>query len=212
MTISERIGEMSVINEIDEMLSDGISCGDVAKLIQLGHEEMVDVKTKCLSNALAKRRHSVLGLRPKVPIDDRMASIIPTEGRRPGMLSRNQYISAHKMMDRLIELEALYLAQRDRIDSLIEKEKELGYPFEMTDRSMLTAAKLLELHGKLEKDLLDRIGGGPSDEKLDLKGYSEETARVLQKPDSRRRVVSIIERLKRVKGGVEIPELEMKDR
>lgn len=207
LTIAQRLTELSVIDDVDDMLRDGISVGDVAKFIQLGLEELTDVKQNTLAKVLGQRRKAIMEALPSQPVDPRLAAIIPTEGRRVAVLSRNQYMQTVKAMDRLIELEALYLAQRDRLDTIITKEIELGFPFEMTDRTVLTAAKLLELHGKQEKELLDRIGDGPSHEKLDLKGYSEETAATLRKPDSRRRVVSIVERLKRVKGGVTIPEL-----
>jgi hypothetical protein len=207
LTIAQRLSELSVLEDVDDMLRDGISCGDVAKFIQLGLEELTDVNPPTLAKVLGQRRKAIMDVQPQPVLDPRLAAIIPVEARRPAQLARNQYVVQHKMMDRLIELEALYLAQRDRLDAIITKEIELGFPFEMTDRSMMAAAKLLELHGKQERELLDRIGDGPAHEKLDLKGYSEETAQTLRKADSRRRVVSIVERLKRVKGGVEIPEL-----
>lgn len=206
LTIAQRLSELSVIGDIDDMLRDGVSCADVAKFIQLGLEELTDVKAVSLQNVLAKRRDDLV-VESQVVLDPRLAEILPDTGRMPTYLARRQYVTQHKMMDRLIEMEALYLAQRDRLDAIIHKEIELGFPFEMTDRSMLTAAKMLELHGKLETEILGRVGDGAVNEKLDLKGYSEETARTLRKPDSRRRVISIVERLKRVKGGVEIPEL-----
>ena len=207
LTIAQRLSELSIIDDIDDMLRDGVSTGDVAKFVQLGLEELTDVKPNTLGKVLGQRRKAIMDVQPKPPVDPRLASIIPAEGRRVAVLSRNQYTQVNKAMDRLIEFEALYLAQRDRLDTIITKEIELGFPFEMTDRTVLTAAKLLELHGKQEKELLERLGDGPSHEKLDLKGYSKETAATLQKADSRRRVVSIVERLKRVKGGVDIPEL-----
>jgi hypothetical protein len=208
LTISQRLNELSIIDDVDEMLREGVSTGDVAKFIQLGLEELIDVKAGSLGDALARRRKTIMEVHPSPLIDPRLAAIMPVgAARRVACLSRNQYVKTNQGMDRLIELEALYLAQRDRLDNIITKENELGFPFEMTDRTMLTAAKLIELHGNQEKAIFDRLGDGPSHEKLDLKGYSEETAETLQKPDSRRRVVSIVERLKRVKGGRDIPAL-----
>ncbi len=64
-----------------------------------------------------------------------------TRGRRISAVSRAQYLAVKAGVDRLIELESMYLAQRDRIDAIIEKEQELGYPFEMTDRSMITGSQ-----------------------------------------------------------------------
>jgi len=206
LTVGQRLSELRVIDDVDDMLRDGLSAGDVAKFIQLGLEELTDVKPGTLAAALSSRRKKELGVKPQ-PIDPRLAAVIPERGRRVAVIARNSYNKAVMGMDRLIELEALYLAQRDRLDSIIEKEQELGFPFEMTDRTILAAAKILEIHGKLEKDMFDSMNEGPAHEKLSLDGYTKETADVLSKPDSRRRVVSIVERLKRVKGGVEIPEL-----
>jgi len=208
LTVAQRIDELSVVDEIDEMLLDGVSCGDVAKFIQLGLEELEDVSPQYLAIALKKRRDSMVTTVPSTPEDEmRLAAVVPTEGRVPAKIARSKYRMATKGMDRLIELESLYLAQRDRLGAIITKEQELGFPFEVTDRVVMAAAKLLELHGQQEKDLLERLGDGPAHEKLDLKGYTKETAETLRKPDSRRRVVSIVERLRRVKGGVSIPQL-----
>jgi hypothetical protein len=207
MTIAEKIEELSVIDDIDDMLREGLSCNDVAKFIQFGLEELTDVKSAVLKKELLRRRKEVLRVKPRPVYDERLAAIIPEKNRKPSVLSYKRYEKTTKAMDRLIELEALYLSQRDRLDYLVEKEMEHGYPFEMTGREFLVAAKFLELHGKEERAILEAAGIGLAHDKLDIKGYSEETSEVLQKPDSRRRVVSIVERLKRVKGGKEIPEL-----
>ena len=206
LTVAQRLSELSIIDDIDEMLRDGISTGDVAKFIQLGLEELLDVKVNTLGKVLGQRRKDIMPVKSNV-LDDRLSAIIPVEGRGVAQLSRNQHVVINKAMDRLVELEALYLAQRDRIDTMIEKEKDLGFPFEMTGREFIVAMKALELHGKQEKELLERIGTGPSHEKLDIEGYSKETSEVLRRPASRRRIISIVERLKRVEGGMDIPEL-----
>lgn len=214
MTVAEKIEDLSIIGEIDQMLLDGINCKDVTNFIQLGLEELTDVKPMVLQKELRLRRarlrkkaeesESELGS-DQVMFDERPAAVIPNEGRAPVVLAHNRYMKITKGMDRLIELEALYLAQRDRLDSLVRKEKELGFPFEITGREFLVAAKFLELHGKEER-ALQALDSGLSNDMLDIRGYSEETAEVLSKPDSRRRVISIVERLKRLKGGKGIPE------
>jgi len=207
LTVAQRLSELNVIEDIDEMLVDGVSTGDVAKFIQLGLEELVDVKFSTLTNVLAKRRREVLDAKPEVVVNERLAAIVPTKGRKPAFLARDQYNKQSMLLDQLIEAQSVYLAQRDRLDWIIQKEQDLGFPFEMTDRTVLTVLKALETYGKIEKELFERLGSGPAHEKLSIEGYSKETSETLQKPDSRRRVVSIIERLKRVKGGAEIPEL-----
>lgn len=208
----ERIKELSVAEDIDEMLIEGSSCGDVVKFIQEGLEEMTDVSFRSLKETLINYRKELR--KSVVPIDEarphQPSMEYPTGGntRRIGKLARNQYQRVCNGIDRMIELESSYLAARDRLDDILDKEHDAGFPFEMTGREFMVLGKLLELHGK-EHDRVRAIAGdGVSHEKLDLKGYSEETAQVLSDPASRRRVVSIIERLKLVKGGRDIPELE----
>lgn len=202
--IYERLAELPMIGDIDDMLREGMSSPDVCKFIQLGLDRLTDVKEKTLCKYLRDRRKKVLESK-SMEFNERLAAIVPSRGRKVSNLSCGQYNRVQKGMDRLIELESIYLAQRDRLDAIIEKENDLGFPFEMTDRSILTAVKILEEHAKQEDMMFRRVDEGPSHEKLDIKGYSKETAEVLQKPDSRRRVISIVERLKRVKGGKEIP-------
>ena len=211
-SVADRIAALRSIDDIDEMLLEGSSCGDVAKLIQLGLEELLDVSHDTLARMLRERR-SGLQERAKKQQEEggREAAIVPVTGRIAGKLARNQYDRIRKGIERMIELECVYLAARDRVDGLFVKEQELGFPFEMTGREILVLAKLLEQHRKEDEFVRAIMGDGLSHEKLDLRGYSEETARVLSKPDSRRRVVSIVERLKRVHGGRDIPELSETD-
>jgi hypothetical protein len=209
LTVARRLEELPVINDIDEMLRNGMSSRDVAKFIQQGLEELEGVKFSSLRDCLNERRKNVLQVPPEryhAPV----AQFPQThrEGRLPGQLARNQYHTERKGLDQMLELESLYLAQRDRLDTAIMKEHLEEELNDSTDRMMVAAAKLLEQHVKTEQVMLERMSGqGPSHEKLDLEGYSEETAQVLTKPDSRRRVISIVERLKRVRGGRQIPEL-----
>jgi hypothetical protein len=208
LTIAQRLSELSIIDDIDEMLRDGVSTGDVAKFIQLGLEELLDVKVKTLGKVLGQRRKDILVVRSNVMLDDRLAAIMPAKCRPSACLSRNQYDSQQKLLDRLIEAQAVYLFQRDRMDWIGKQEQVLGFPFEMTDRSVMTALKALEIYGKAEKELLERVGSGLSHPKLDIKGYSKETSEVLRRPDSRRRVISLVERLKTIGGPKEIPKLD----
>jgi hypothetical protein len=176
LTVRERLVRLTAIDDVDEMLLEGMSARDVAKFIQLGLAELTDVKEQTLVNELGK--YNIFGC------------------RRPGVMARDQYRTQRQGIDRMIELESLYLAQRDRVDALMLQEQTEGELCAVTDRAVVAAAKLLEQHCREEQQLLDRAQGGPAHEKLEIHGYSEETAEVLAKPDSRRRVISIVERLR----------------
>lgn len=209
LTVSERLVRLTAIDDVDEMLLEGMAVGDVAKFIQLGLGELDDVNERTLANELGNYRKTLDG---KVSESKReaLAEMVPKDifgCRRPGVMARDQYRAQREGIDRMIELESLYLAQRDRIDALILQEQSMGELCAGTDRAVVAAAKLLEQHSREEQQLFDRAQGGPSHEKLNIHGYSEETAEVLAKPDSRRRVISIVERLRRVRGSRQIPEL-----
>jgi len=206
LTVADRIEELSVIDDIDEMLIEGSSCDSVARFIHSGLEELTDVSFDTLKARLNERRNKLR--KSIVSQGERPAAMVPAKTRRLGRLARTQYDRMCQGVDRMIELECAYLAARDRLDFILDKEQDVGFPFEMTGREFLVLVKLLEQHGK-EADRVRAImgDGNMSHEKLDLKGYSEETAKVLSNPASRRRVVSIVERLKLVKGGRELPDL-----
>jgi len=216
-TVAERIGELRSIEDIDDMLMEGSSCVDVAKFIQQALEELEDVKTQTLVRRLKERRVSLQESIEEAEEDEeakeddggaREAAIVHVGCRRVGKLATSQYDRVRKGIERLLELECAYLAARDRVDLILDKEQDTGFPFEMTGREFLVLGKLLELHGKEDERIRAIMGSGLSHEKLDIKGYSKETARVLAKPASRRRVVSIIERMKLIKGGRDIPDLD----
>lgn len=215
-TVAERIGELRSIEDIDEMLLEGSSCGDVAKFIQLALEELEDVKQQSLVQRLKERRSRLREESEHVAehlVEEegggREAAIVPAKDRRMGKLATAQYDRVRRGIERMLELECIYLASRDRVDSILDKEEDVGFPFEMTGREILVLGKLLELHGKEDDRIRAIMGSGLSHEKLEIKGYSKETAKVLSKPDSRRRLVSIVERLRLVKGGRDIPELDV---
>lgn len=209
LTVRERLVRLTAIDDVDEMLLEGMSARDVAKFIQLGLAELTDVKEQTLVNELGKYNKTLEG-RLSPSQKEAFAEMVPENifgCRRPGVMARDQYRTQRQGIDRMIELESLYLAQRDRVDALMLQEQTEGELCAVTDRAVVAAAKLLEQHCREEQQLLDRAQGGPAHEKLEIHGYSEETAEVLAKPDSRRRVISIVERLRRVRGSRQIPEL-----
>jgi hypothetical protein len=217
-SVAERIEELRSIEDIDAMLLEGSSCRDVAKFIQQALEELTEVDINTIEQRLKERRRR---LREEAeadaavlrPVEDdeeepeRPAAIVPDDGgRRMGRMASAQYDRVRKGIERMLELECAYLAARDRLDFILDKEQSVGFPFEMTGREFLVLGKLLELHGKEDDRVRAIMGQGHAHEALDLKGYSEQTAKVLANPASRRRVVSIVERLKLIKGGRDIPD------
>lgn len=54
-----------------------------------------------------------------------------------------------------IEIEALYLSMRDRLDMLVELEQSRGMPFSQTGAEFLAAGRLISMHGEIEGNLRD---------------------------------------------------------
>jgi hypothetical protein len=206
VTVADRLGDLKSISDIDDMLIEGSSAPDVAKFIHIGLKRLEDVPEVTLVDAL-KARRTALREEQDEDFPARNISEDSTRARAPGKLARSVYFQMRRQMDEMIELECLFLSLRDRIDALVEKEAELGVPFEHTHREYLAAAKLLREYREAR---IAMEGHGGMDEvslKLSVRGYSQRTRAVLAKPEARRRVFSVIERLSRIAGGRDIPEL-----
>ncbi len=102
--------------------------------------------------------------------------------------------------DELTELTKLYELQKARIETQIARELRVGELDKDTLRELELSVRILASRFQVRKDLglVGDRAAGKARAILDLRGYSEETARVLSRPDSRRRVVSIVERIKRM--------------
>jgi len=123
----------------------------------------------------------------------------PAQRMIPSVISRNIHERHIKGgVDELIELEALFRTQVHRIDRLVGLEEAKGGYIEGLNKELKVATDLLmsrvqvkEKFGLIDGDLKFR-------EQLDIKGYSEQTAETLSNPESRHRVVGLIEKLARL--------------
>jgi len=205
VTVADRLGDLKSINDIDDMLLEGSSAPDVARFIHIGLKRLEDVPEQTLVEAL-KLRRTALREEQEEDFPARNVSEDSTRARSPGKLARLNYFQMRRQMDEMIELESLFLSLRDRIDALVAKEGEMGVPFEHTHREYLAAAKLLREYREAR---LAMVGHGMDEVslKLSVRGYSQRTREVLAKPEARRRVFSVIERLTRIAGGRDIPML-----
>lgn len=106
---------------------------------------------------------------------------------------------ADAVIDELAELTRLYQIQSARVGVQVAIEQEAGSLDRGTRRELELSMRMLTSLAQVKKDL--GIAGGPHRKKSleirDLKGYSRKTAEVLSRPESRRRVISIVERITR---------------
>ena len=113
-------------------------------------------------------------------------------------LAKTMYRRMTRGLDELIELQSMYLSQRDRIGWLMKLEQDSGIPLEPVSDEMDKGRKMLVDLAKIRSELQgghSQVGGAS----LDVQGYSRETVAVLSRPESRRRIVSIVERLTRLR-------------
>ena len=201
--LAQRIADLPIVNDVDEMLREGLSAPDVAKHVQETFELLTDVSPDVLRKALSERRKNLPP--PPIPPGEWPAAYSPSTevannpdgARTPGCLSSGQYRRATKGIDAMLETESLYLAQRDRIDRLITTENATGEPYEEMPREMGTALEMLKTHAKFQEQF------GPAIDRMRLSvelqggaatGLGQKIASVMDDPESRHKVLSMVKR------------------
>jgi len=202
-SIAKLIENLECLETVDVMLLEGTPAPDVAKFIQRDQGELPSVDERSLSNALLVRKHQRIeagdwyGANKLRISDDGAEEVKPGSYRRPAKtpssLVKSLYSRTEGGIREYLELEALYLAQRDRIDRLMELESEIGAFSDQLSKEMAVANDIAINRHKIAKDL--GLTGSESRLLNDFKGYSERTSAVLRNPESRHRVISIVERI-----------------
>jgi len=199
--LAQRLSDLPIIDDVDDMLREGVSAPDVAKHIQETFELLVDVAPDVLRKAIGERRDNP----PPPPIspEEWPAAYSPpadivNSPRSPGVLSNSQYRRATRGIDAMLETESLYLAQRDRIDHLMASEGLTGEPYENMPREFGAALEMLKTHAKFQEQF------GPAVDRMRLSldiqggavtGLGQKIASVMAEPESRHKVLSMFRRL-----------------
>jgi hypothetical protein len=201
-SISKLIENLDCIDTVDVMLLEGTPASDVARFIQQDQGELTEVNEKTLATALLARRlqrqevTKWFGAKQTSGGDE-----MPKAGsyRRAAITRRTLVDSLYNRtkggIREMLELEALYLALVDRIDRMMELESELGAFSEDTGKEIQIAAKILVARYKIAKDLGLTEGTEGFRQSMDFKTYSERTVQILSNPESRHRVISLVERI-----------------
>lgn len=201
--LAQRLSDLPIIDDVDDMLREELSAPDVAKHIQETFELLVDVSPDVLRKALSERRKNLPP--PPIPPEEWPAAYCPpTETldtpRSPGSLSSGQYRRATRGIDGMLEAESLYLAQRDRIDHLMASEGRTGEPYEDMPREFGVALEMLKTHAKFQEQF------GPAVDRMRLSldiqggaatGLGQKISSVMADPESRHKVLSMFRRLVR---------------
>jgi hypothetical protein len=204
LSVVEQVDLLPCIREVDEMLLGEATTADVARVIQRDRGLLTDVKEGTLAKALGQRRRDLLlavsqEAREFAPESAAMQdAIVP---RIPGAIARGAYERMQTGVDDIIELESMYLSVRDRIGAIMQWEQENERFHGDLHKDFSVATKMIELHAKLKNEL--GMGGGDRlSVRLDVTGmkskFGATIAEVFAKPESRHRVLSLIDQLKKV--------------
>jgi hypothetical protein len=211
-TVAQMVGALDCAKIVDEMLLEGASPGDVASFIHEDQQELLDVKTEALARVLSQRktdlqavaraRTSKIVSGPEgqwagVSEEDRADALEEVRDHLPSRLVTAAYRRGKSKMEELFDLEGTYLSHRARLDRMVMAEAETGVFSDSVGNAYMESVKMLEARGKLKKEMgLFDVDAGRDARVYDFSGYSEKTAAMLEDPATRRRLVSLLERMR----------------
>lgn len=194
-SIGKRFEQIPEAEELKNMLLGPSTVSEVADIVQQEWGRFTDNTRGSLMSRLYEYRKKLRG-GYKPPKATEPVKVESLSRRAITKAARKRYDKVIESVDRMLELEALYLVQRDRLEWLLEEEQKEGIPYNNMSRDFVAATNTLLAHLKVEMAVL----GVPEEEKevaVSFDRYSENTAKALANPESRRRVVSLIERIQR---------------
>lgn len=225
-TAADRLEELDCIDDVDAMLLDGSSATDVGRFIQRTMMRLKDVAHSTITTALRARAKNLkeqaaqadaeagadgdladdqetilfhpATTGPYIEVDEE-GEIQGEPSRSPTILARTMYGSYVRGFDTLLELESLYLAQRDRISMMMAVEQRSGVPIETTVVEFKEARMLLQAHTKATATL----GLSGNDDRLrmtlDIRAtrakHGDSVAEVLENPSSRHKLLTMVKAL-----------------
>lgn len=178
---------LKCFQEVHERIVEGWTLSDVAKFIQEDRQEYTDISPASLNALLNDYRLTI-------PPAEKAARI-PTVAKRAAVV-------VDRGLDELEEMQKLYLLQMERIQIDFGKEKMIGKLLPTMTQEVRTAREILQSFADLKMDLglADRHLGS-----IDVNAQltADITARygkasvagVIADPDSRRKVLSIAEKM-----------------
>lgn len=183
-----KLRALKCFNEIHERILAGWSMAQVAKFVQEDRDEYTDTTHGALASILQDYRDSI----PRAELVSR---------RMPNVFHKAAE-EVEKGIDELKELEKLYQCQMERIQIDLTVEKQIKKLFPTMTNEVRLARDILSTYAQLKMDLglaTRHLGHLDVDATLvaDVAGrYGKQSvARVVQDPESRRRVLGIAEKL-----------------
>lgn len=188
---------------IDTMMIEGTPVTDVVRYIQQDQKLLVDQNEKTLADALRARLRAKQQAARVLEVEDdgyeedggswantqTMGQVPQT--KTPSLMTKVLYDRVRQGMDDLVELEAMFLVQKQRIDKMVMLENQsMGIVEDLGDQ-IEKAAKIILARTKVKKDL--GLMGDSFSMNLSVRGYTDNVVATLSNPESRRRVMSLVE-------------------
>lgn len=189
----KRLKELGCFKQVDRRIRAGYPLVDVARYIQEDREEYQDVKRDSLVSVLSEYRES---LPPGEIVSQHMPQAFVRAEQR-----------LEEGLDELVEIAELYGKQRGRVDKFCQQEVELGIalPNKMLTGDIELMMKILQssLNMKMDLGLTKRHLGEMSLEsrvaEIAKEKFGMRVAKTLGDPESRRKIINIVDRIKRVR-------------
>jgi hypothetical protein len=217
------IEDLPCLVEVDRMLMEGVTAPDVAKYIQEEKSELLDVSQDALAKALSARRRKRQqstgwwGADPDEEENegDELREEMRKYRRLPQTPSR--VVQNKGLYDRteggirdMIELEGAFLAQRDRVDRMMELEALSGAFSDLTTKAIDSMTEILWKRIQARAKMNESASGDDLSFNLSIRRYSQQTMEVMSNPESRHRIMSLLERLARFgKSRVPLPPVSL---
>lgn len=198
-SVKNELASIPEIREVDALIRARISITDVARFVQDRLGRMKNVPPDSMRTAISERMATLKAEDASGRVHSATES--PTSPRKPGVLAATLYDRVASGIDALVEIDALYLSQRDRLGWLIGKENGEDEYNEKIHKEFRVAVGILETRAELQERL--GLTGGASKDSLEvslkLKGvrtrHGVTTAEVMANPESRQRVMNLAQQL-----------------
>lgn len=181
MSVAQQLAELEDVNAIDIALVEGVKAADLARELQDERGLFQDVRTDTLARELSRRHQR------------RLEAAWPPCTEPPSVAGQLEKSSGP--LAELKNVEALAQVQLVRVDRALAIEHRSGRIGRQAGQEIERAAKLLSESVRLKVLLGVDLATDEPHIVNDFKGLSRATSEVLQRPESRHKVLSLVDRL-----------------
>lgn len=189
----QKLKEMGCFKQVDRRIRAGYPLIEVARYIHEDREEYLDVKRDSLVAVLSEYRES---LPPGDIVKQHMPKSFAKAEER-----------LEQGLDELAEIGEIYMMQKHRVERFIEQDHELGLalPNKVMTLDIQLLMKMLKTSLDMKMDLgmtkrhLGEMAVDTRIMEIARERFGERVAKTLGDPESRRKVIDLVDRIKRKK-------------